>query len=235
MDKREGTGENFYKKELERELHEGKSYDEYVMENGKKFRVPYKKVRQVVFNNLKKEELVDQEHAARLQYRLMLLDSVLFAKVEFATRKITLTYNPEGAENSKEKIALQGLMGFLAKEGVHAPAEGIEERDVDYYKENYSYHYNPPSIREHPPYGYTLEEWRNGMKQEYEGKKDMYDKEKSDKFHEFQREYLGEHPELATELGIKVEAEKEDKGLLGKVFKKKKAKNSEKGFWFHGV
>ena len=236
MDRREDADTYTYQKELEKERAETKEYNEYVEENGLKYRVPFHTVRQIVFTDVKKEELIDTEHAARLQYRLMLQEAVLFAKVEFVARKISITYNPTGADNRKAQMSRQDVVDFLAKQGVHVGTnpESVSERDVDYYNEHYKYHYNPPSIREHPPYGYTLDEWRNGMKAEYETHKAAYDKAKLDKYHEFQNNYLREHPELAAEMGVKVQEPKEEKGILGKILKKK-AKKDEKGFWFHGV
>lgn len=233
MDRRENTDAITYKKELERERAENKEYQEYVEENGAKFRVPYKNVRQVVFSNLKKEELIDTEHAARFQYRLMLLEAVLFAKVEFVARKITITYNPPEAESRKEKMSLQQIVDFLAKEGIHINPLEMQEKEVDYYNDIYKYQYNPPSIREHAPYGYTLEEWRK-MKADYLAKKVIFEKNKIEKFHAWQQDYLRGQPELAAEMGVKIEEEKKPT-LLGKIFKGKKKQTGEKGFWFHGV
>ncbi len=236
MDRREDAENYTYQKELEEERKQpDAARDEYVEENGVKFRVPYKMVREVTFSNVRKEELIDTEHAARLQYRLMLQEAVLFAKVEFVTRKIRITYNPDDVVNRKAKMSLQQLVEFLSKQGVNVSAEGPDtsQRDVDYYTEHYSYHFNPAVIREHPPYGYTREEWQE-MKVEYEGKKVEYEKGKLDKFHAFQAEYLQEHPDLAEQLGIKLEAKPEDKSVLGRVLKKKK-ETRDKGFWFHGV
>jgi hypothetical protein len=238
VDKR-GDAETYtYAQELEKEKADTKDYQEYVEENGKKFYVPYHTVREVIFSGIKKEELIDTEHAARLQYRLMLKDSILFAKVEFVARRIKVTYNPDDANNRKEKISLQQLIELLAKEGVHVDEKQMQQRDVDYYNEIYKYQFNPPSIREHPPYGYTLEEWRNGMKAEYESRKEVYDKAKLEKFREFQEGYLLQHPELAKELGVDIgaiqEKEKKRTPLLGKLVKKKK-ETGEKGFWFHGI
>ncbi|MDE1873719.1 MAG: hypothetical protein KGI04_01195 [Candidatus Micrarchaeota archaeon] len=240
MDKRGDAEIHTYQQELAKEKADTKSYDEYVEENGKRFYVPYHTVREVIFSGVSKEDLRDTEHAARLQYRLMLKDSILFAKVEFVARRIKITFNPEGADNRKEKMSLQQLIEFLAKEGVNVDQKQMQQRDVDYYNEIYKYQYNPPSIREHPPYGYTLEEWRNGMKAEYETHKQQYDKAKLDKFHTFQKSYVLEHPELAEELGIDINAIKEEEekkvSLIDKVLKKDKAKKKdEKGFWFHGV
>ncbi len=234
MDRREDSESYTYQKELEEERKQGKvEYNDYVEENGAKFRVPYKMVKEVTFNNIKKEEMIDTEHAARLQYRLMLQEPVLFAKVEFVARKIHVTYNPDDAVNRKMKWSLQQVVDFLAGQGVHIDPREMEQHDVDYYKKHYSYHYNPDTIREHPPYGYTREEWQK-MKAEYATKKAGYEQGKLDKFHAFQEEYLREHPELAAELGVKIEPKKEEKDLVGKLLKKK-AKKDEKGFWFHGV
>lgn len=220
MDRRENTDAITYKKELEHQLAENKEYEEYVEENGVKFRVPYKMVKEVVFSNISKQELIDTEHAARLQYRLMLLEAVLFAKVEFVARKIKITYNPEGAANRKDKMSLQQIVDFLAKEGVHINPQEMQQNDVDYYKDIYSRHFNPQIIREHPPYGYTLEEWRK-MKTEYERRKVVMEKKNADKFHAWQQDYLRKHPELAAELGIKIE-EEEESTFLGKISNRKK-------------
>lgn len=203
MDKRENSDAVTYQKDLEKELAEIKQYDEYVDEKGVRLRIPYKNVKQVSFSNLKKEELIDAEHAARLQYRLMLLEAVLFAKVEFAERRITITYNPPEAQSRKEKMSLQQIVDFLAKENVRVDAQQMQEKDVDYYNEIYKYQYSPKSVREHPPYGYTLEEWGK-MKADYEAKKAVYWKEDLEKFHAWQQNYLREHPELAAELGVEL-------------------------------
>ncbi|MCL4404501.1 hypothetical protein M1583_00735, partial [Candidatus Marsarchaeota archaeon] len=84
----------------------------------------------------------------------------------------------------------------------------------DYYKNFYSYAFNPPAIREHAPYGYTIQEWKK-MKPEYEKKKAEYRKKSEEKFHNFQMEYLKEHPELAKEYGIEIQQEKK-KGFFGR-------------------
>src|SRR5271155_3800014 len=81
-------------------------FDAYVVENGEKFRVPYKIIKKVIFTELKKEELIDIPHAARLQYRLMLLDPVIKATVDFTKSKISILYNPREAENIREKISI---------------------------------------------------------------------------------------------------------------------------------
>src|SRR5271155_4685102 len=103
MDRRENAPhETAYQQDLKKQ-EVAATYDDMVVENGKSFRVPYKMVRQVYFSNIKKEELIDLEHAARLQYRLLLMDSVIKAKVEFAKLKIWIVFNPKEANNRKEK------------------------------------------------------------------------------------------------------------------------------------
>ena len=160
MDKREVHKASGFLEDLKKD--DGKEYNDKITEDGKEYRVPYRVVKEIVFRGVSKEEMVDIEHAARLQYRLMLMDAVLRAKVEFNHGIITIVYNNPEAENRKEKISKDDLISFLAKEGVHVSAG--EERDFDYYKEMYSYQFNPPVIRERPPYGYSQEEWKR-MKQ----------------------------------------------------------------------
>src|SRR5580700_1080029 len=138
MDRREGVSESGFKKDLEQQSDD---YNDKVMEDGKPIRVPYSMVKEVIFTNLSEIELRDIEHSARLQYRLLLMDPVLKAKVEFIRKKIIITYNPTGAENRKEKISQRELVEFLAKEGVHVNIDYIAERDVDYYNEIYKYQF----------------------------------------------------------------------------------------------
>ncbi len=230
MDRRdEEVNEYTYQKELEREKKDSKQYNEYVEEDGERFYVPYRMVKEVTFGGISKEDMMDSEHAARLQYRLMLQEAVLFAKVEFVARKIRITYNPESAaDNRKAKTSREALAEFLAKEGVHVNERSVAERDVDYYNEIYKYHFNPAVIREHPPWGYTMDEWK-GMKAEYEAKKEGYELKKLSNFHEFQNEYLAEHPDVALQMGKKPVPKGAKRGLFGKKSTK------EKGFWFHGV
>ena len=118
--------------------------NQYIEENGNKFRVPYRIVRQAVFSKVKQAELKDLEHAARLQYRLMLNDAVLKARVHYARGTITIIYNPPNANNLREKISLEGLKELLAKEGVHVDSASTVDADYDYYKNFYSYAFNPP-------------------------------------------------------------------------------------------
>ncbi len=230
MDRREGVAEKGgYLKGLEESGREDVVYnDKLVEEDGNTYRMPYRKIREVVFSNVSKRDLIDLPHAARLQYRLMLMDSVLRAKVEFVKQSITIAYNPAGAENRKEKASLADLVDFLAKEGVHVSAANAKEREFDYYEEIYKAQFNPKEIRNHPPYGVSREEWAK-TKPEWKSKVKQYDKNKLDSFHEWQGEYAGEHPEI---LGSQASAEPA-KGALG-LFSKKK-KYQEKGFWFHGA
>ncbi len=167
----------------------------YVEENGKRFRIPYRIIKEAVISGINKDDLIDPGHAARLQYRLLLMDAVIKAYVEFAGEKIIIIYNPIGADNIREKTSLEKLVLYLEKEGIHVDKKNIEERDYDYYKEFYSYAFNPKSIREHPPYGYTPEQWKT-LKPAWEKKVIEFEKEKLARFREYQKEYEELHPEL---------------------------------------
>lgn len=231
MDKRENLEQNLYQKELEQELKEGsKKYDDHIVIDGKQYRVPYRMVKEVVFSDVRKDEMIDMEHAARLQYRLMLQDSVLRAKVEFVKQKISVVYNPKDAENRKEKTSLEELIDFISKEGVHLYNNPREVKDFDYVKEMYGYFYDPPAVREHPPYGYTAEEWK-GLKEGYKaGMKKSAETNKAE-FKEWQDSYAEEHPDVLAAYikpnpGLRPNLKER---LFGKKGKK------EKGFWFHGV
>lgn len=229
MDHREDTQQNVYQKELEEQLSGNKViYDDKVMIDGKPYRVPYKIVKEIEFSNVNKAELIDMEHAARIQYRLMLQDAVLRAKVEFVKQKITIVFNPMDAKNNREKTSIENLISFLAKEGVKVNPSLMQEQDFDYFKEMYSYHYNPPSIRERPPYGYTMDEWRK-MRDEYNKKTEEGKVKSYEKFREWQNSYAEEHPDI---LADKIQPSKK-LSLKERLFGKKK--KGEKGFWFHGV
>ncbi len=207
-------------------------YIDYTLkESDKSYRIPYKMVREIVITGLDKAELKDIPHSARLQYRLLLLDSVLKAKIEFIRGKATITYNPEGEANEKEKISKQGLFDFLKNEGINVDPKNVTERDVDYISEIYKYQFDPAQIREHAPYGYSREEWKK-MKPHYLKKLEEGEKLKQEKFHKWQDDYIKRFPEIADEYGIKAEPEVK-KGLLGRITGSKNKK--EKGFWFHGV
>ncbi|MCL4411583.1 hypothetical protein M1329_01450 [Candidatus Marsarchaeota archaeon] len=195
--------------------------NQYIEEHGNKFRVPYRIVRQAVFSKVKQAELIDLEHAARLQYRLMLNDAILKARVHYARGTITVIYNPQSAQNLREKIGLEGLVALLAGEGVHVDAANTVDSEYDYYKNFYSYAFNPPAVREHPPYGYTIEEWRK-MKPDWERKTAKGNKSKQDKFTEFQEKYIAQHPELAKELGAQIAVQQgAKKSILRRIFSQK--------------
>ena len=194
MDKRENDYKRFY---AENRGAASSAADEYIEDKGGKYMIPYRMVRRVVFAGVSGEELVDQAHAARLQYRLILMEPVLLAAVDFDSLTITITYNPEDATNRSEKVSIEGIAGFLASEGVHVDSGRAESREIDYYTEIYKYYHDPKVLREHPPYGYTLDEWGKGMKAKYE--KDMagIEKKKLEEWREWQAEFEGEHPEIA--------------------------------------
>ncbi len=199
--------------------------NQFVMEDGNPIRVPYKVVRQAVFTNVKHTgEFADSEHAARLQYRLMLKDAVLKARVHYIRDKILVIYNPVDADNLKEKVSLDEIKAFLKIEsGVEIDENSIKDEPYDYYTNFYKYAFDPPAIREHPPYGYTIKEWKK-MKPEWDRKKEEYSRKKAIKQEEFRRNYLIQHPDLAKAMGIEIRPEEA-----------KKKKSAEKGFWFHGV
>ncbi len=229
MDHREINDVNAYEKDLKNE----DVYDEYVTIDGKQFRIPYKIVKEVTFTDVRKEELVSIENSGRLQYRLMLLEPVLRAKVEFTKGKITVVYNPKTAKNRKEKISREELITFFANEGVNVAKCPLTERDFDYYVEMYTYQFDPPSIRERPPYGYTAAEWQK-MKEEYHTKMQLSKEKSRAKFEEWQNEYAMEHPDVLGEHIKHTAPEKQT--LMQKIFGGKKGKKkNDKGFWFHGV
>lgn len=156
----------------------------FIEEEGKKFRMPYRIIKKVTFKNLDQGELKDIPYSARLQYRLLLFDAVIKAKVDYHKKFIRIIYNNTEADNIREKISREKLIEFLTTEGVHVKTdqENMEEEDYDYHKELYSYAYFPPSIREAPPYGWTREEWKR--------EKERQEREK----------YKQEHPGIITRL-----------------------------------
>ena len=96
MDRRDIREESGFAKDLKNTGKE--EYIDYtVTENGKSYRIPYKMVREMIITNVDKQELKDIPHSARIQYRLLLLDAILKAKIEFIRGKVTITYNPTGA------------------------------------------------------------------------------------------------------------------------------------------
>lgn len=219
--------------DIKQEDHAGSDFDAYVNEDGKQYRVPYRIIKQVTFTGLAKDELIDIPHAARLQYRLMLLDPIIKARVDFTKSKINVIYNPREAENMKEKISLDELIDFLSKQGVHVTAENTSIEDYDYYKELYTYAYNPPTIRERAPYGYTKEEWK-AMKPAWEKKMRDGEVEKLEKFRKFQESYLETVPEMAPKIVEGYRPSVKKATFFGNIFGKKKQDNG-KSFWFHGV
>ncbi len=144
------------------DVKEGEKDSNFVEENGKKFRMPYKMIKKVTFSNLDQKELIDIPHCARLQYRLLLFDAVIKAKVDYHKKFIRIIYNHAEADNNREKMGRKQLVDFMAGEGVHVKTDDMNmvEEDYDYYKELYAYAYFSPSIREAPPYGWTREQWK---------------------------------------------------------------------------
>lgn len=235
MDRRNtGPAETAYQRDLKLQRQQGAGgYNDKVIENGIAYRVPYGIVKTVVFKNIRKDELIDLEHAARLQYRLLLNDAVLKAKVEFAKLMISITYNPDDAENLKEKISIEGIIDFLAGEGIHVDTNSMSTADFDYYNEMYRRQFDPPSIREHPPYTYTQEEWKR-MKPAWEEKVRKSEEKKLAEFHEWENRYAELHPEMKFE---KIPVSGKRPSLLGRIMGRngRKAGKDEKGFWFHGI
>jgi len=211
-------------------------FNPYVTEGKDKFRVPYHMVKRVTFTNISKAEMIDIPHAARLQYRLMLLDPILKASVDFVKAKIIVTYNPDTADNNKEKMSLDALREVLKKEGISTDTAHMSNEDYDYYKNFYSYAYNPPVIRERAPYGYTQEQWQ-ALKPQWQEKLKKGNLEKVAKHHAFQQAYLEDQdPEMARKIDPDFKPGLAKKlTLTDKLFGKKKRGDGGKGFWFHGV
>jgi hypothetical protein len=209
-------------------------YDEYVVEDGKRYRIPYKMVKKVTFTDLKKDELIDIPHAARLQYRLMLMDPIIKATVDFTKLKISILFNPREADNIREKMSLEEIKEFLVKQGVNVDSEHTLLEDYDYYKNLYSYAYTPPSIRERAPYAYSMDEWKK-LKPEWEIKQKEGEIEKQVKFKKFQDGYLETIPDVAAQVDPTFKPKEEKVSFFGKVLGKKKETKKEKGFWFHGM
>lgn len=176
---------------------------QYITEDGNRIRMPYKMVKEAVFSNISKSDMIDSEHAARLQYRLMLNDAVIKARVHYIKGTIRVIYNPTVANNLREKISLDGIISFLGAEGINVDQAAIDDHDYDYYANYYSKTFNPASIREHAPYGYTLREWRK-LKPDWEKRKAEYAAKSEQKQKDFQMQYLINHPELAEAMGIEI-------------------------------
>ncbi len=233
MDRRNTAPEaSGFLKDLESE---GEEYNDMIELDGKIYRVPYKIVKEITFSDLNTNDLKDIPYSARLQYRLLLLDSVLKAKVEFIRNRITVTYNPPDAKNRKEKISREDLVQFIEKEGVIINKSGITERDVDYVEEIYKYQFEPATIREHAPYGYSLGEWKK-IKPEWKKKQAEAIKNKYNKFRSWQNSYLEQHTELSSKYDYKPnqDVQQEKPSLISRLVGKGKD-GKDKGFWFHGV
>ncbi|MEM0123984.1 MAG: hypothetical protein QXF41_00365 [Candidatus Micrarchaeaceae archaeon] len=112
---------------------------------------PYSKIRYAVLD-VEKSTLIDLPHSARLQYRLLLNDAVIKAKVSYAKSRIEIYYNPDGAANKMPKISLDKIVEILDKEGVKITKRHDEE--VDYAEKLYNYAFNPPEIKHPTPYGW---------------------------------------------------------------------------------
>jgi hypothetical protein len=232
MDHREAEGGSKYKQDLERERQMGAVEDDYITdEQGNRYRMPYRTIKEVVFSGLSQKDLVDPQHAARLQYRLSIMDPIIKTSVNFAKSRITVIYNPKGAKNRREQISQQELIEVLAREGVHVDMSKVSDRDYDYVKEFYSYAYFSPAIREHPPYGYTKDEWEK-MRGGWDEKMEKMQREKLEKFHDWQKDYAASIEEQKNPAApVKLTALDR---LLGRK-KGPRMKKGEKGFWFHGV
>ena len=196
-------------------------------------RVPYGIVRRVVFTNVKKSDMIDMPHAARLQYRLMLLDPVIKAAVDFTTARITVIYNPDTADNNMEKTSLRELKAVLGKEGIRTDKQvDVVDEDYDYYKNFYAYAYAPSLIRESIPYGYTAEQWRK-MKPGWERKVGRAERARKAQFKKFQKEYLEENPEMAQKIDPSYNKTAKKRSLGEKILGGKRGRGG--GFWSRGA
>lgn len=194
MDKRTKTDEDLYaRKPISGGSMQGRAAGSNAL--------PYGIVKRVVFSGISRDEISDIGRAARLQYRLLLLDPVLRAKVDSLGCTITIIYNPETAANRNEKMSLKSIVEFLSRQGVHVSEKRAELSDLEYRREIYDYNYNPSTIRERPPFGYTLDEWRNGMRLKFEESVRAADTKKLAGFRAWQKKFKGEHPELAGKAG----------------------------------
>jgi len=115
-------------------------------------KLPYNIIKEVVFD-IDKKQLIDIQHSARLQYDLLKLDAVIKAKVEYNKQKIRIIYNPESADNEKQKMSLNQIKQFLEKQGIKMTNAKALEHDYDYYKKFYSIAFNPKELKHNLPYG----------------------------------------------------------------------------------
>ncbi|MGC8628943.1 MAG: hypothetical protein ACP5T4_01910 [Candidatus Micrarchaeia archaeon] len=177
---------------------QGKAKDLFATDEGEKYRIPYDTVKEAVISNVSKNELIDLEHAARLQYKLLLNEAILRAKVAFIKQTISIIYNPAGSNSRNPSITLDEIISLIEKEGVHVDKRSIKERDVDYYKEIWYPQFHPKQIREHPPYGFTMETWKK-IKDKFVKRTEEAKKKKQKEFEEWQKKYAEEHPEVKKE------------------------------------
>ena len=200
------------------DLNNNEDFNEIIEIDGNQYRVPYRKVKEITIN-VDKKDLIDMPHSTRLQYRLLLNDAILRARVEFIKGKITIVYNPTDAVNRKPKISRDEIIKILNENGVKVEKDKIEERDLDYVEEIYKKQFEPQQIRESVPYGYTKEEWKK-YKDAFWSKVDKNNKSKLESFKEWQKYYESQHPDIFNTIKEKIKLKKGSNG---------------KGFWFHGI
>ncbi len=209
------------------------NYNWSVEENGTKYVLPYKTIKRVLFSNISQKELIDIPHSARLQYRLMLLEPVIKATVNYVKGTILVIYNNTGSGNQKEKMSRDEIVEFLGTQSVHVDPAAVNERDYDYYSEFFKYTFEPQRVRETAPYGIKMEEWKR-IRPEYEAKTEEQFAKKMESFHEWQGEYATEHPDILKEYAAAAAAAPAKKGGLFGGKKKSKA-SAGGGHWFHGL
>jgi len=166
--------------------------DELIEELGKKYHVPYRLVKEATIKTTK-EDLKSFGDAAALQYKLLTHDAILKASVNYVTATITVIYNPRGARNLRPKTDLDELLSELHANGIKT--QSVSDRDYDYYKEFYSYAFNPPKIRDRPPYGFDAKKW-DKIKDEYEKERQKHEQEKLEKFKQWQKDYYNKHKQI---------------------------------------
>ncbi|MGC9099007.1 MAG: hypothetical protein ACP5HW_00450 [Candidatus Micrarchaeia archaeon] len=117
--------------------------------------IPYDKIKYAKIK-VKKEELIDMPHAARLQYRLLTNEAIIKAKVHFNEGLIELYYNPKGKENKslQPKTSMEEILKILADNNVHAKTEDVKEEVVDYKEKLFEPTFHPKEIRKVKPYGW---------------------------------------------------------------------------------
>jgi len=157
MDRRELHNTQGYAEELARESKEEIDVSkEYIKEGDALIRMPYRKIKKVTFTNIKKEELKDIPHAARLQYRLLTNDAIIKAKVHYQKELIEIYYNPKSSENksTQPKMSLDEIIKILNENSVHPEKDAIKEEIVDYKKTLFDRAFNAKQIRHAKPYSW---------------------------------------------------------------------------------